>query len=106
MAVSDSYLVFVLEQLESVPRIATRRMFGGVGLYRLVVKWGWFEGTDPDLSRRRLTRLKWGITAFFLVLGLLTLAAYMKIGYEHRHRAGEVYVPTWVRPAGPAGAPR
>ena len=81
-------------------------LHGGVGLYRLVVKWGWFEGADPDLSRRRLTRLKWGITAFFLVLGLLTLAAYMKIGYQHRHQAGEVYVPTWVRPAGPAGAPR
>jgi hypothetical protein len=46
---------------------------GGVGLYRLVVKWGWFEGADPDQSRPRLTRLKWGITTFFLVLGLLTL---------------------------------
>jgi fumarate reductase subunit C len=74
---------------------------GGVGLYRLVVKWGWFEGADPDRSRRRLTQLKWALTAFFLVLGLLTLGAYMKIGYEHRHQAGERYVPAWVQP-GPA----
>ena len=40
------------------------------GLYRLVVKWGWFEGSDPNRTRRRLTRLKWAITVFFLALGL------------------------------------
>jgi fumarate reductase subunit C len=74
---------------------------GGVGLYRLVVKWGWFEGRDPNRTRRMLVRLKWAITAFFLALGLLTLAAYMKIGYEHRDRVGEVYVPSWERPATP-----
>jgi len=33
MSVSDSYLAFVLEQLGAVPRVATKRMFGGVGLY-------------------------------------------------------------------------
>jgi len=71
---------------------------GGVGLYRLAVKWGWFEGTDPERTRHRLSRLKWGLTVFFLVLGLLTLAAYMKIGYQHRDRVGEAYAPTWVRP--------
>ena len=74
---------------------------GGVGLYRLVVKWGWFEGTDPDASRRRLTKLKWAITVFFLVLGFLTLAACMKIGYEHRDRVGDPYVPAWVQPQPP-----
>jgi fumarate reductase subunit C len=82
-------------------------LHGGVGLYRLVVKWGWLEGADPNRSRRRLTYLKWGITVFFLVLGLLTLAAYMKIGYEHRHRAGEEYVPTWMQqPGAPPGVRR
>lgn len=81
-------------------------LHGGVGLYRLVVKWGWFEGADAEQSRRRLTRLKWGITVFFLVLGLLTLGAYMKLGYEHRHRAGEPYVPTWVQPGSPSGGGR
>jgi fumarate reductase subunit C len=73
-------------------------LHGGVGLYRLTVKWGWFEGADPNRTRKRLTRLKWGLTVFFLALGLLTLAAYMKIGYEHRHQAGEEYVPSWVQP--------
>ena len=33
MAVSDSYLAFVLEQLEGLRAIVTKRMFGGVGIY-------------------------------------------------------------------------
>jgi len=33
MAVSNSYLAFVLEQLAGVPSVVTRRMFGGVGIY-------------------------------------------------------------------------
>ena len=33
MSVSDSYLTFVLEQLEAVPKIVTKRMFGGIGIY-------------------------------------------------------------------------
>lgn len=33
MAVSDSYLTFVLEQLEAVRGLMTKRMFGGVGIY-------------------------------------------------------------------------
>ena len=35
--------------------------------------------------------------AFFLVLGLATLGAYIKIGEAHADRAGERYVPTWLR---------
>jgi DNA transformation protein len=33
MSVSESYLAFVLEQLDGLPRIVTKRMFGGVGIY-------------------------------------------------------------------------
>lgn len=78
---------------------------GGIGLYRLAVKWGWFEGKDPARSRARLKHLKWGITGFLLALGLLTLAAYLKIGYEHRHRVGERYPPAGITaPADPAGS--
>ena len=76
------------------------------GLYRLAVKWGWFEGDDPTRTRVLLKRLKWGITLFFLALGLLTLAAYMKIGYEHRHRVGERYVPTHLQSLTPSGQKR
>ncbi len=81
-------------------------LHGGVGLYRLAVKWGWFEGDDPNRTRGLLKRLKWGITVFFLVLGLLTLAAYMKIGYEHRHRVGERYIPSRIQPLAPIGPQR
>ena len=74
-------------------------LHGGIGLYRLAVKWGWFTGGDADVTRRRLKRLKWAITAFFLVLGFATLAAYMRIGIEHADRYGERYVPSHVRGA-------
>lgn len=33
MAVSASFLEFVLEQLSAVAQVSSRRMFGGVGLY-------------------------------------------------------------------------
>ena len=77
-------------------------LHGGIGLYRLAVKWGWLQGADADAGRRRLKTAKWVLTAFFLALGLLTLAAYMKIGYEHRDRVGERYTPAWVQPQEPA----
>lgn len=58
-------------------------LHGGIGMYRLAVKWGWFG------SRRRLKIAKWVLTAFFLILGLASFAAYVKIGIEHSDRAGE-----------------
>jgi fumarate reductase subunit C len=58
-------------------------LHGGIGLYRLAMKWGWFSVSEPAVTRRRLKTLKWGLTVFFLVLGLATLAAYVKIGIEH-----------------------
>ena len=79
-------------------------LHGGIGLYRLAVKWGWFEGKDANASRKRLKRLKWALTVFFLVLGLATLAAYMKIGYAHRDQVGERYTPAWLQ-SPPQAAP-
>lgn len=72
---------------------------GGIGLYRLCVKWGWFSGADPNAARNQLKRVKWAITVFFLVLGFTTLAAYIKIGIEHAPNYGERYVPTWQQTA-------
>jgi fumarate reductase subunit C len=66
---------------------------GGIGLYRLAVKWGWFAGSDPNATRKRLKALKWVLTVFFLVLGFTTLAAYIKIGIAHAPHYGEPYVP-------------
>jgi fumarate reductase subunit C len=69
---------------------------GTIGLYRLCVKWGWFDGTDPKASRAKLKKLKKILTVFFLVLGFATLAAYMKIGMENAQAGtvGQKYVPT------------
>ena len=92
---TDSYWPLYLVLLFAV------ELHGGIGLYRLAVKWGWFAGSDPNATRARLKTLKWALTAFFLVLGLATLAAYVKLGREHAARAGEVYTPAWVQPAPP-----
>jgi Succinate dehydrogenase/Fumarate reductase transmembrane subunit. len=70
-------------------------LHAGIGIYRLVIKWGLFLGDNPKRNRRRLHVLKWILTVFFLVLGVATLAAYMKIGMEHADNAGERYVPSW-----------
>jgi len=80
-------------------------LHGGIGLYRLAVKWGWFGGVDPAGTRRRLKILKWALTVFFLVLGFATLAAYIKIGIAHAPKYGERYVPAAIQVA-PQGAPK
>ncbi|EIE0702092.1 fumarate reductase cytochrome b subunit [Campylobacter jejuni] len=58
-------------------------LHGSIGLYRLCVKWGWFEGKNAKESRKKLKTAKWIISIFFLVLGVLSLAAFIKIGYEN-----------------------
>jgi fumarate reductase subunit C len=69
-------------------------LHAGIGIYRLCVKWGWFAGADADANRKRLIRVKWALTAFFLVLGLATLGAYIKIGIAHAPDYGKPYEPT------------
>ena len=58
---------------------------------------GLVRGRRRERARRRLKPLKWAITVFFLVLGFATLAAYVKIGIEHRDRYGERYVPAHLQ---------
>jgi fumarate reductase subunit C len=73
--------------------LLTVEFHGSVGLYRLCVKWGWPTGKNPDITRRWLKLFKWSITVFFLALGAATLAAYVKIGIDHRDHYGERYTP-------------
>ncbi len=96
---TDHYWLLYLVLLFAV------ELHGGIGLYRLAVKWNWFGGANPDVARGRLKTLKWALTVFFLALGLATLAAYVKIGIEHAPRAGEVYTPSWAQPE-PASVPK
>ena len=69
---------------------------GTIGLYRLCVKWGWFDGENPKASRKALKKVKWALTVFFLVLGFASLAAYMKIGMENAANGtvGQKCIPT------------
>ncbi|KOR30383.1 fumarate reductase [Achromatium sp. WMS2] len=70
---------------------------GVVGLYRLALKWGWFTYGSPKQARERLKSVKWGLTALFVILGLLALGAYIKIGMEHAREAGKLYTPSWLQ---------
>jgi len=66
-------------------------LHGSIGLYRLSLKWGWFDGKDAKATRKKLKKAKWAITIFFLVLGFASLAAYIKIGIDHKSNYGERY---------------
>jgi fumarate reductase subunit C len=80
--------------------IFAAEIHGGVGLYRLVLKWNWFNSASHRQGLRWLVSV---IIGFYLLLGLLTFAAYVKIGLEHRPNAGERYTPSWQSPTVEAG---
>jgi len=68
-------------------------LHGGIGLYRLIIKWGWFDGKDPKQNRQRSRKIAKVLIILYLLLGLASLSTYMKIGYEHQSAYGERYVP-------------
>ncbi|WP_104578154.1 fumarate reductase cytochrome b subunit [Helicobacter felis] len=55
-------------------------LHGSIGLYRLAIKWGWFK----NLGIEGLRKAKWSMSVFFIVLGLLTYAAYVKKGLSQK----------------------
>ena len=85
--VSEYFWPLYLVLLISVELHAT------IGMYRLAIKWLSIRGTNPKVRRKRLKALKNALTVFFLAVGALTFATYVKIGVEHRDRAGERYNP-------------
>ncbi|WP_104741368.1 fumarate reductase cytochrome b subunit [Helicobacter ailurogastricus] len=56
-------------------------LHGSIGLYRLAIKWGWFK----DMGIEQLRKIKWGMSVFFIVLGLLTYGAYIKKGITQKN---------------------
>lgn len=56
MAVTDSFVTFVLEQLESLGPIASKRMFGGVGLYAGDLFFALIAGDELYLKADEATR--------------------------------------------------
>lgn len=67
-----------------------------IGLYRLAVKWGWFNGKSYKATREKLKKARNFIIIFYIALGVLSLSAYMKIGYEHQDNYGQRYIPTHI----------
>jgi len=68
-------------------------LHAGIGIYRLAMKWGPLTPANTKIFRRRAKTAMWAVIAFFLVLGGITLATYMKLGYDHRDKVGERYLP-------------
>ncbi len=62
---------------------------GGIGLYRLCMKWGWLTGKDAKKSRARLKKLKKALTMFFLLLGILSLIVFFMLGVKYKKAASE-----------------
>jgi len=60
-------------------------LHAAIGVYRLIVKWGWFDrATSKSFIKV--------ITVIYLIVGLFSLGAYMKIGFEHQNEYGKRYV--------------
>lgn len=69
-------------------------LHGSIGLYRLCIKWGWFE----KLGIVNLRRVKWAMSVFFIVLGLFTYYAYVAKGLtqtdptiNYKHIDAQIY---------------
>lgn len=98
---ASAHLIIIATSPELSAEVSSNRMFthfmwlfylvllfavelhGGIGLYRLCVKWGWFEGEDYKATRKKLKKAKWVLSVFFIVLGLLSMATFIKYGYQN-----------------------
>lgn len=54
-----------------------------IGLYRLAMKWGLMEGKNTKVSRKRFKIAMKVMILIYMVLGSLSLARYIYIGYTH-----------------------
>ena len=63
-----------------LPLLLVAELHATIGMYRLAVKWNVFPSKDPKKMRATLKKLKIILSAFFIIIGLITLAAYIRIG--------------------------
>jgi len=69
-------------------------LHGTIGLYRLAMKWGWFNSKDHKgaiETRKKLKQLKNRLTIFFLSVGILALLVFIVIGIGHKDKVGQRY---------------
>ncbi len=57
-------------------------LHGTIGLYRLCVKWGWFEGKDAKTSRKKLKTIKSILSFLFIVIGIAALITFSYHGIK------------------------
>jgi fumarate reductase subunit C len=69
-----------------------------IGLYRLALKWGFMEGKNTELSRKRFKLLMKGMIIFYIVLGIFSLAKYTYIGLTHDFSDGVEYKSQTIKP--------
>ncbi len=62
-----------------------------VGLYRLALKWGFMEGKNTKLSRKRFKLIMKFLIAGYLLIGLASLVKYTYIGLNHDFSDGVKY---------------
>ncbi len=68
----------------------------GVGVYRLILKWGLFEADQQKFMKQRralIRTIMYFIVTLYLVVGVASLWRYMSIGYEHDFDDGARYHP-------------
>jgi fumarate reductase subunit C len=63
-----------------------------IGVYRLIIKWGIFDGKNPRKNRQTARLVIKTLIVVYLLLGLTSLVSYMKIGHEHQDEYGSRYV--------------
>lgn len=62
-----------------------------IGLYRLALKWGFMEGKQSEISRKRFKYLMKIMIAAYIFIGLASLAKYTYIGVTHDFSDGVKY---------------
>lgn len=62
-----------------------------IGLYRLILKWGFLEGKDSKKSRKKFKFLMKAMIVIYIVIGTASLAKYTYIGYTHDFSDGVKY---------------
>jgi DNA transformation protein len=98
MAVSNSYLTYVLDQLHGLPGLVTKGMFGGVGLYSSDVFFGVIDNdtlffkVDTDLARQYQ---KLGMPPFQPIPGKAAMGGYYQVPPTVLENADELR--NWAR---------
>ena len=62
-----------------------------IGLYRLAMKWGFMEGKNTKVSRKRFKFLMKGMILVYILIGIFSLAKYTYIGFTHDFSDGIKY---------------